>query len=322
MEKERKWYENWKSQLQQNAVIPCSLIGASSFSCSIALSTLIQHRILNISTATKAPIPTLVGMTTVAFSSLFAHICATSSHETLKSKKISNLFSFRPILQAQECMIPNILKPYSNYKSNKSIMICQNIQKPAIQIVFLGLLSFQVFGGRYWTISPSSYTHLGSFARIPFSLPASVDKYATPSQRLAIEKLGRRYGCHTCGARKIVSSISTNVQNKIPLSQSSSNVQFHADHMPPNAIVKQYNQRLWRKILNYPMKQRFYPQCITCSGKQGQILSKGTNLQQWMKKGGISWKHELSYCHATRTRLHTILTGALLGTVAALSEDE
>jgi len=49
-----------------------------------------------------------------------------------------------------------------------------------------------------------------------------------------------------------------------------------ADHMPPQAVVKQMNSRWHRKLLGVSVKQRFYPQCVTCSGIQGSILSKAS----------------------------------------------
>jgi len=123
----------------------------------------------------------------------------------------------------------------------------------------LGFLAFKLLGGRFWAISPSSFTNIGSFARA--SIPAT-SKYATPSERLAIERLGRATGCHTCGSRMLFTS---------------SPVKFHGDHMPPQAVTKQLNDKWYRKLLGIQVKQRFYPQCVPCSNKQGSILSKATN---------------------------------------------
>ena len=131
------------------------------------------------------------------------------------------------------------------------------------------MLLFKGLGGRFWSISPSSFTNLGSFARV--SLPAT-DAYATEAQRSMIEKLGRRFGCHTCGSHMFLSSRP---------------VSFHADHMPPRSVAKQINSRWYRKLLRLaPIKQRFYPQCVTCSNQQGKLLGTATNrIRDAMNKG-------------------------------------
>ena len=77
-------------------------------------------------------------------------------------------------------------------------------------------------------------------------------------ERAAVQAIGRRRGCHTCGARHAT---------------------FHADHMPPNAYVKRHAAApLWRRALLRgcgaapAAKQRFYPQCEACSGRQARAV--------------------------------------------------
>ena len=64
--------------------------------------------------------------------------------------------------------------------------------------------------------------------------------------------IGRRVGCHTCGVRR---------------------ARFHADHMPPNAVVKRARDSLWYRLpfVSLP-KQRFFPQCHQCSARQAQAV--------------------------------------------------
>jgi len=120
------------------------------------------------------------------------------------------------------------------------------------------MLSFKLLGGRFWAVAPSSYTHLGSFAR--FSLSAT-EKYATSSQRAAVERFGRLVGCHTCGSRMLFRNPP----------------RFHGDHMPPKAVAQQMNNQWFRKLTGWKVKFRFYPQCVDCSNVQGSILSSATN---------------------------------------------
>jgi len=93
-------------------------------------------------------------------------------------------------------------------------------------------------------------------------------------------------------------------------------VTFHADHMPPIAVVKQMNSRLWRKICHITVKQRFYPQCIKCSSKQGSILSKAVSELKYNPNVNLfmSGARDLSCFHGMRSRFFH-LTGAVIGTI-------
>ena len=143
------------------------------------------------------------------------------------------------------------------------------------------LIAFRQLGGRWISILPSDVRMTGAFARA--SLPAPKGKeYASPSQRTAIQRLGRRFGCHTCGQRRFASL-------------------FHGDHMPPNryahadtrsTLLKQspYDRKtsrfkhvdesfVQRWVLSWQSKtkplrkqQRFYPQCPTCSSHQSRAV--------------------------------------------------
>ena len=180
------------------------------------------------------------------------------------------------------------------------------------------MLLFKGLGGRFWSISPSSFTNLGSFARV--SLPAT-DAYATEAQRSMIETLGRRFGCHTCGSHMFLSK--------------SSPVLFHADHMPPRSVAKQINSRWYRKLLRLaPIKQRFYPQCVTCSNKQGKLLGTATNrIRDAMNKGGIKLKTKTSlnlakagggkkaHFHGFRPRISN-LSGGLIAAITLFDTNQ
>lgn len=142
------------------------------------------------------------------------------------------------------------------------------LQKVSLpQSCALGLLSFKLLGGRFWAIAPSSYTHIGSFARV--SIPAT-EKYATQKQRALLTKTGKMWGCHTCGTR-------------IAFGRS-----VIADHQPPKAVAAQMNRAFWRKVAGIKAKYRFYPQCTCCSQKQGSILSiasRKVSNSPWWNRG-------------------------------------
>jgi hypothetical protein len=67
----------------------------------------------------------------------------------------------------------------------------------------------------------------------------------TPVERAEINRIGYQYGCHTCGTRN----------PETPLGN------FVCDHQPPTIV---------NTILQ--TQQRLFPQCVTCSLKQGLWL--------------------------------------------------
>lgn len=112
-----------------------------------------------------------------------------------------------------------------------------------ISRLYVGLASYLILEGGNMRISfPSSITALGAFAsrRRWNSLPT--DKaIATASQRSAIQKLGRRCGCHHCGSR----------WSKI----------FIADHMPPTKFVEDMKKK-WYNRLFFKWKVAFYSRIL------------------------------------------------------------
>jgi hypothetical protein len=169
------------------------------------------------------------------------------------------------------------------YNSNKQLTKRQRIERKEAwyhvgRICIVGLLTYKITcTSNFISLSPSSYTARGSFARV--SIPASPPPgggsggsfaYATTSQRYCIEKLGRLFGCHTCGSRELFTN--TNI-----ISGSSGGPKFHGDHIPPISVAKQLNDRWYRKLLGLSVSQRFYPQCKSCSNTQGGLLSRAVN---------------------------------------------
>ena len=184
----------------------------------------------------------------------------------------------------------------------------------------LGLLAFKSLGGRFWAIAPSSYTHLGSFAR--WSIPCTA-KYATPKQRTMIEQMGRKWGCHTCGSRMYLKSAKSATTGK--------SWRFAGDHMPPKSVAKHMNEMWVRKVGLLPkVNFRFYPQCVSCSSAQGSLLSKaGSNLpglstsklraSTMFEAGGGQTAH----FHGFRSRINHLTGGVLAATlVAGVSDKE
>jgi len=153
------------------------------------------------------------------------------------------------------------------------------------------MFAYKGLGGRFWSISPSTFTNLGSFSRRIMSLPAT-DSYATSSQRRVIERMGIIGGCHTCGSRQFYRFLSK--------------VKFHADHMPPRSVARQMNESWFRKLLfRSEVKQRFYPQCSSCSNIQGSLLgtASGQIRQGIIKNLSRVGGGKEAYYHGMRLRM-------------------
>lgn len=168
----------------------------------------------------------------------------------------------------------------------------------------IGLLAYQLLGGRFWRIAPSSYTHVGAFARR--SIPAT-ERYATATERTIIEQLGRRFGCHTCGTKWASTYV--------------------GDHMPPRVVAERttmaLRKRPWliRKLLPTPrsISFRFYPQCPTCSSTQGSILAHAVEDVHGVKRFAQHQLHKLknnAHFHGWKMKPTHFGTGAVIAWTA------
>ena len=286
-------YELQKELRSRKELLIPTFVGAFAFGSTLATSTLIQQRLLRISTGTRPRfIPSSVGILSVSAASLASHYGAIYSYGATTSKKETK-----------------IVDQFKSYKNIVATSIEPTLDmRHSLRVAFVGLIVFKLMAGRFWAVAPSSFTSLGSFARA--SLPASSNSYASSSQRAAIERIGSLSGCHTCGSRMMFS-----IGKK---------VSFHADHMPPNAVVKQMNENWFRKKTGMFVKQRFYPQCTNCSGIQGGILASASNeLKKFKSTNSFAklsakkpnlWRSgggKLAHFHGLRFRI-SHLTGAVI----------
>lgn len=97
------------------------------------------------------------------------------------------------------------------------------------------------------------------------SLPATL-AYATDMERRTLAKLGRTFGCHTCGAKRVeLTRASAAAKSGLLRGTVHS---WIADHMPPVKYVNLQNKHLWRRLTGRTVTQRFFPQCSACSTVQ------------------------------------------------------
>ncbi len=291
------------------------LTGTLTFAASLSLSTLIQHKLLKISTSTPPPIPSILGFGTVAAAALVSHAASLKAYEcTMFSNAASLPYHHHHSARHFQSALADIGERWSWTLPSVDLNVFHDDKRKrrenvshVLRVCVVGILAYKGLGGRMWSVSPSSITNLGSFARTTFSLPATT-QYATKTERQAIERLGRVFGCHTCGSRELLSGAGTE------------GVKFIADHMPPQAVVKQMNRRWHRRILGIKVQQRFYPQCVSCSNKQGGILSRATRELRSSSSSfltGTKGKINLStsgggsnaHFHGTRIRLEHLAGG-------------
>lgn len=70
--------------------------GYAAFASSLALSTLLQLKVLGVSTGSPRPIPSLVGLASVAISSLASHNAAIKAHTFCRQQALSGVTSSPP----------------------------------------------------------------------------------------------------------------------------------------------------------------------------------------------------------------------------------
>ena len=141
--------------------------------------------------------------------------------------------------------------------------------KRAMIDVLLGVTAFKLVGGSFRSIMPSDLTKIGAIAKE--SMPAAGMQYAGEEKRRELLRMYRRDGCHHCGTRKGM---------------------VIGDHMPPNKHVQQHAEtamvQLVDRMYKVPsfrtsmqllgisplsgIKQRYYPQCASCSQKQAAAI--------------------------------------------------
>jgi hypothetical protein len=176
----------------------------------------------------------------------------------------------------------------STYICNKFAPICNNLiwgenkvskdqlnSKTVIKNCIISLFFYSLLERNFFlTALPSSIISRGAYARKSGSIIATSET-ATSFQRAAIQKFGRKYGCHQCGSKINIFSNSVGP--------------YIADHMPPTLFYKQAMSTWWNKLRNKitPIKQRLYPQCQTCFSVQGSNVKSGTHMMVYHSRPRI-----------------------------------
>jgi len=299
-------------------IIPPLAAGTFAFYTTLALSTFLQLRVLRVSTGSLAPLPSVLGIGTVALASAVSHVSSVKGYYEVNKNRNANNAYYGYRWNRNEYGSLGSMIPRDLFTVPMDFGMDRTNVNHFLRVCIVGLLAYKTLGGRFWSISPSSYTNLGSFARTTTSLPAT-STYANKSKRRSIQRLGRILGCHTCGSRMIISSFPS-------LAKRTSTVatRFTADHMPPQSVTRQMNAKWYRRWFGRTVKQRFYPHCNTCSNRQGGVLSaavtasssKGVKVPSLQAVGGGKNGH----FHGFVPRIGH-LAGGVVGAVTTLGVD-
>lgn len=190
-----------------------TIAGTAAFAATLSMATWAQS-LLKVSTVTPRPIPSVLGMGAVALASMVCHFVAIESYHSLNNNRGIFDLSFNSVpslsfVNNAPLRMQSLSSSVYNHHSIPISLPQIDIEflgefdvGHAVRVILVGLIAFKGLGGRFWSLSPSSYTHVGSFGRRKYSLVAT-DAYATKPERALIKMFGRRVGCHTCGDRMI-----------------------------------------------------------------------------------------------------------------------
>lgn len=172
--------------------------------------------------------------------------------------------------------------------------------------VLLGGALFVASGGRFRSLLPSDVARVGALAResIPATLGAN---YASETQRAELKLLFKRHGCHHCGAKRGNVIADHQPPNKTVYGSSAARTaaaaaavadaaarkggagggvgrvakRVHALAKPHTFLARMRHLLLRLKPRSASPKggpfppQRFYPQCVPCSGVQADAMRTG-----------------------------------------------
>eukprot|EP00640_Fibrocapsa_japonica_P003819 CAMPEP_0113952168 /NCGR_PEP_ID=MMETSP1339-20121228/90064_1 /TAXON_ID=94617 /ORGANISM="Fibrocapsa japonica" /LENGTH=356 /DNA_ID=CAMNT_0000960719 /DNA_START=51 /DNA_END=1121 /DNA_ORIENTATION=- /assembly_acc=CAM_ASM_000762 len=230
--------------------IQCVSGSIAFVSCLSAVQTF--SGILKIHSSSALGIPTILGSSAVAAGSMASVMAARASQDWVSEEHLRSPFSSNIMTQWQRG---------ENSQGGDRRGAVVEVNAWHLKVAALGMVTFQLLGGRFYSVLPSEIRSPGAFRRPgpSGSLPATL-RYAGGGERAALEALGRNLGCHTCGTTRPRAWV--------------------ADHMPPIKHAEAANKRFWRRWTGRLVKQQFFPQCRGCSIKQGEMVKKG---RQYLK---------------------------------------
>jgi Zn finger protein HypA/HybF involved in hydrogenase expression len=114
----------------------------------------------------------------------------------------------------------------------------------------VGLFWFRLVGGNPKIVLPADLCAKGPFAKDAVAVVR--DASVNAAQKLNVQKIGRKFGCHSCGRF-------LRFWEK----------RFIADHIPPTKLKAKYEG-----VDSFHV-QKLYPHCPTCATRQGNAVATG-----------------------------------------------
>jgi hypothetical protein len=143
-----------------------------------------------------------------------------------------------------------------------------NVQSMVVDVL-LGVSAFKIVGGSFRAIMPSDLTKVGALAKE--SIPAAGMQYATDEKRRELIRMFRRDGCHHCGNKRGMVIGDHMPPNKHVIQKTEAALTQVVDRMYKNSMFRNTMGALGLRPLS-DIKQRYYPQCVTCSQKQAAAV--------------------------------------------------
>eukprot|EP01025_Chloroclados_australasicus_P046835 TRINITY_DN5178_c0_g3_i3.p1 TRINITY_DN5178_c0_g3~~TRINITY_DN5178_c0_g3_i3.p1 ORF type:complete len:312 (-),score=15.08 TRINITY_DN5178_c0_g3_i3:632-1567(-) len=136
-----------------------------------------------------------------------------------------------------------------------------------------GIVIFKIAGGQFRNVLPSDVIKPGAMA--VESLPAKGKEYVTGTQKLELQRLYKKYGCHHCGSKA-----GAPIGDHMPCNK---HVWGGANEPPKYKTITNPVHKWVRQSLGMPVappEQRYFPQCRTCSNIQSAVVraNKRTKL--------------------------------------------
>ena len=151
----------------------------------------------------------------------------------------------------------------------------QSLTEPELLLSTVGsVIIFRALGGKFNSMLPSNLMFPGAFA-VEWVPALKESEFATSGERVVLNSMGQKHGCHSCGKRKWT--------------------HFVGDHQPPSKILSNFPSQAISESSNMPL-QRFYPQCSKCSNLQGGLLTRENGKQH--RKAYVTHASSLRVRHA------------------------
>ena len=238
--------------LASRELLATTAVGAVTFPTVLALAQTAIFKPLRITCASRlAPIFGGLSVSLAGFTASFVAIKAYSLiQDSLRGETMDNFSTGKPLsFSTPELVVSTV----------SSVVI------------------FRALGGRFSSVLPSHLFHPGAFAveRVP---AIRGQQAAVATEKALIREYGKKYGCHTCGKKRVDMMV--------------------CDHQPPSYFIRKNNsastiasseRNVGEAKLDLPssssngvaengvqVKQFFYPQCYSCSSMQGGLLNGGS----------------------------------------------